>query len=177
MDIAAWRERIAGLYSPEVSEVVVVQCDTAWLQASFCALRNELDEALEKAQLRQEGSPLTINRVILHNLPLARPFTARTQAMDAAFEGWSHRLATTAALLHAADRPTPRIHRLIIHGDQTRAPLPDMFELAVNGRWGNSQLAETALRLIRTSRNTTPLTTYDVNLDGPFGDTDPSVHM
>lgn len=177
IDIAAWREGIVSLRDPEVSEAIVVQCDTAWLQPSLRALRNELDEALELAQLRR-ASALVIHRVILHSLPITtRPPTARARALDAAFEDWNHRLATTVALLHTEGRPAPRVHRLIIRGNQTRPPLPDMFELAANGRWENPQLTESALGLIRTNTNTTPLTTYDVDLDGPFGDIDPSVHM
>jgi hypothetical protein len=101
--------------------------------------------------------------------------------MDEAFDEWNHRLASSLALLRTHDRPVPRIHRLILQGDQAGAGVPDMVEIREAGRWSSPQRAAMAHRLFTGSgsgtSSTTPMTSYDVDLDGPFGDADPSVHM
>ncbi|MFC7305155.1 hypothetical protein ACFQVC_13100 [Streptomyces monticola] len=176
VDRDAWRAKLARLHSPDVVHALVVQCALHWLDPAQYAFRNEIDQALMTAQLHR-GDTLTVTRVILHNLPAATDTAPRPPHFEAAFDEWHYRLAASAALLFPTDRPAPRIHRLIIRGDQTEPPIPDMVEFLENGHWTDRQRAGLALHIANTTGNTTPLTSYDVDLDGPFGDADPSVHM
>ncbi|MGW2819432.1 hypothetical protein ACWC24_00250 [Streptomyces sp. NPDC001443] len=176
IDVADWRQRLTDLEDAEVSAVVVVQCDQAWLRPSLTAFRNEVDQALIKAQLRR-GDRLAITRIILHGLPLASGTVHRPAAVDRAFTEWHDRLSAASILLPNGSSPAHRIHRLILGGDQTRAPIPDMVELLKNGDWTDQHRAELVLRTIEATGTTTPLTGYDVDLDGPFGDADPSVYL
>ncbi|MFF4898366.1 hypothetical protein [Streptomyces sp. NPDC001068] len=176
IDVAVWRERIAALSSREVTAVVVVQCGLAWLRPDLTDLRNEVDQAVLGAQLRR-GTGLTVDRVILHNLPAVSGAAARASSVDRAFDEWHHRLAAASLLVRPPGSPAPRIHRLILNGSQSSAPIPDMVEVLDNGDWTDRQRAGLALDIIRTVGATTPLTGYDMDLDGPFGDADPSVYM
>lgn len=176
IDVTTWRERLADLEASEVSAAVIVQCDQAWLRPDLTAFRNEVDQALMTAQLRR-GDRLTITRIILHNLPLAPATVHRSTAVDRAFGEWHHRLSAAGVLLCPGSQPAPRVHRLILRGDQTRAPIPDMVELLKNGDWTDQHRAELVLRTVETTGATTPLTGYDMDLDGPFGDADPSIYM
>ncbi|MFF0017084.1 hypothetical protein [Streptomyces sp. NPDC005374] len=177
IDTAAWRERLAELEVPDVTAAVVVQCDQVWLQPEFTAFRNEVDQALMTAQLRRDGH-LAITRVILHNLPLTRDAISRQAGVDRAFAEWHSRLSAAGVLLHPANSSTaPRIHRLILRGDQSGADIPDMVELLKNGDWTDPHKAELALHTVALAGATTPLTGYDMDFDGPFGDADPSIYM
>lgn len=173
MNTSLWRHRTARLLNPAVEAAVIVQCDLAWLRPRLLGLRNDIDRVLMAAQLRR-GSSLRITRVVLHNLPAAASEAPDSGALLTAFEEWHHRLAAVSAL---SSGPAPRIHRLIISGDQTVAPVADMVELLENGQWSGPQNADLTLRTIGTTGATTPLTSYDVSLEGPFSDGDPSVHM
>ncbi|WP_405882161.1 hypothetical protein OG747_28130 [Streptomyces sp. NBC_01384] len=176
IDVTAWRERLADLEAAEVTAAVVVQCDQAWLQPELTAFRNEVDQALMTAQLRR-GDRITITRIILHNLPLTPDAAYRPAAIGRAFDEWHHRLSATSVLLCSNSPSASRIHRLILRGDQPRAPIPDMVELLRNGDWTERHQAGLALHTVDTDGATTPLTGYDMDLDGPFGDADPSIHM
>ncbi|MEU9243504.1 hypothetical protein [Streptomyces sp. NPDC048385] len=170
IDMAVWRERIAALESETVTAAVIVQCDPAWLGPGLLGLRNEIEQAVLKAQLRR-GDGLSVDRVVLHSLPVGFAAAAR------AFDEWQLRMSATGLLFCADDRPAPRIHRLILGGDQSSAPIPDMVEVLDNGDWTDHQRAGLALDIIHTAGATTPLTGYDMNLGGPFGDADPSIYM
>ncbi|MGY4926155.1 hypothetical protein [Streptomyces sp. 900105755] len=170
MDPAVWRERIAALESDEVTAAVIVQCDLTWLRPGLLGIRNDIDQAVMRAQLRR-GDGLTVDRVVLHSLPV------ESAAAVEAFEEWQLRMSAAALLLCADGRPAPRIHRLILGGDQSSAPIPDMVEVLDNGDWTDHQRAGLALDIIHRVGATTPLTGYDMDLDGPFGDADPSVYM
>lgn len=176
IDVVRWRERLADLAAESVSAAVVVQCDSAWLQPEFRAFRNEVDQALLSARLHR-GPSLTMTRIVLHNLPVGPVTTARPTAIGQAFEEWHDRLSIADVLLSPTTPATHRVHRLILRGDESAASVPDMVELLRNGEWTDHQRADLALRTIGGSGATTPLTGYDVNMDGPFGDTDPSVYM
>jgi hypothetical protein len=177
MDIASWRERLAELAAPDVTAAVVVQCGQVWLQPALTAFRNEVDQTLMTTQLRR-GDRLTITRVVLHNLPLTPDAVSRPPAVDHAFAEWHGRLSAAEALLcPAGSSAVPRIHRLILRGDQSGADIPDMVELLKNGDWTDPHKAQLALHTVTTAGATTPLTGYDMNFDGPFGDADPSIHM
>ncbi|MGW3657533.1 hypothetical protein ACWD6R_18365 [Streptomyces sp. NPDC005151] len=173
MDSEHWRSHAERLLEPSVQAAVVVQCGLGWLRPPQLALRNEIDEALLTAQL-QRGAALQIDRLVLHNLPVAVSEEADFQAVTAAFETWQFRLATACSLLPA---PAPRIHRLIIRGDRPETPPADMVAVLKDGQWSNAEQAAAALQRIGTIGSTTPLTGYDVDLSGPFSDSDPSVHM
>ncbi|MER6223578.1 hypothetical protein ABT189_23970 [Streptomyces sp900105755] len=170
MDPAVWRERIAALESDTVTAAVIVQCDLTWLRPGLLGIRNDIDQAVMRAQLRR-GDGLTVDRVVLHSLPVESAAAVR------AFEEWQLRMSAAALLLCADGRPAPRIHRLILGGDQSSAPIPDMVEVLDNGDWTDHQRAGLALDIIHRVGATTPLTGYDMDLDGPFGDADPSVYM
>ncbi|MGW4030440.1 hypothetical protein ACWEFL_14125 [Streptomyces sp. NPDC004838] len=161
------------LQSPHVEAALLVQCALDWLRPDRLRLRNTIDKGIMAAQLRRGGS-LRITRVILHNLPSSAATASDSQHMQQAFDEWHHRLAAASALLSG---PAPRIHRLILHGDQAESPIPDMVELQENGRWSGQENVSLALHALGTTGTTTPLTSYDVDLDGPFSDGDPSIHM
>ncbi|MGW0813772.1 hypothetical protein ACWD00_11050 [Streptomyces viridiviolaceus] len=176
IDVAQWRERLAALETDEVTAALVVQCDQSWLRPEFTAFRNEVDQALMTAQLRRT-SRLTITRIVLHNLPITPDAASRPAAVDQAFEEWHHRLSAASVLFAFTDPVVHRIHRLILRGDEATAAIPDMVELMRDGDWTDRPRAELALNTVDTTGTTTPLTGYDLNLDGPFGDADPSVYM
>ncbi|MGP2439696.1 hypothetical protein [Streptomyces sp. JW3] len=175
IDIAVWRARLAALDSPRVSAAVVVQCGQVWLQPAYTAFRNEVDRVLMSAHLRRRAD-LTITRVVLHNLPNAPDAPVRAAAVDRSFEEWQDRLSATIVLL-SSGLATHRIHRLILRGDEVAASVPDMVEIRIDGDWTNAHRAQAALHMVGSTGATTPLTGYDVNFDGPFGDADPSVYM
>jgi len=52
----------------------------------------------------------------------------------------------------------------------------DGIEAQVNQRWEHPHAATAILGLIQTGA-TTPLTSYDIERDGPFGDADPSIYL
>ncbi|WP_371538093.1 hypothetical protein OG210_20375 [Streptomyces sp. NBC_00466] len=173
MNTALWQDRASRLLSSGVEAAIVVQCELDWLRPERLGLRNEIDEAVLTAQLRR-GSSLRITRVILHNLPASTRAMADADAVAAAFDEWNYRLAATSALLSA---PTSQVHRLIIPGDQTSVPVPDMVDLLEDSQWCDPQNADLTLRTVGATGATTPLTSYDVDLQGPFSDGDPSIHM
>ncbi|GAA4821923.1 hypothetical protein [Streptomyces ziwulingensis] len=175
INVSAWRERLAAVQSQDVSAVLVVQCDQIWLQPEYTAFRNEIDQHLMTAHLRR-GPHLAITRVVLHNLPIAPEAPARASAVDRAFEEWQHRLAASSVLLSELPS-THRVHRLILRSDEVTARMPDMVEILRDGEWTDSHRAGAVFHAVRTNGTTTPLTGYDVDLDGPFGDADPSVFM
>ncbi|WP_327297405.1 hypothetical protein [Streptomyces sp. NBC_01197] len=137
------------------------------------SLRNDIDQSVLAAQLRR-GASLAVTRVILHNLPAAVSQAPDADTVRRAFDEWNYRLAATGALLSG---PAPGIHRLIIAGDQADAPVTDMVDLFADGQWSDPQNTALALSTIGARGATTPLTGYDVDLEGPFSDGDPSVHM
>ncbi|MFJ6851418.1 hypothetical protein ACIQM3_12900 [Streptomyces sp. NPDC091271] len=173
MDSDVWRRRTAQLLRPSVQAAVIVQCGIGWLRPNKLALRNAVDEALLTAQVRR-GSSLRIDRVVLHNLPIALSRQADFRTLAASFDEWQFRMAAACSLLST---PSPAVHRLIIPGDCPEPPLPDMVAVRANGQWSDEEQAESALRVIGAPGMTTPLTGYDVDLSGPFSDSDPSVHM
>ncbi|MBT2493863.1 hypothetical protein J7E96_36300 [Streptomyces sp. ISL-96] len=173
MNDLLWRHRIAQLLDPSIEAAVIVQCDLDWLRHRLLGLRNDIDRALMAAQLRR-GPSLRITRVVLHNLPATASQMSDSGALLAAFDEWHYRLAAANALLSGS---APRVHRLITTSDQSVAPLADMVELLENGQWSGPQNVDLALCTIDATGATTPLTNYDVGLEGPFSDGDPSVHM
>ncbi|MGW7076527.1 hypothetical protein [Streptomyces sp. NPDC054866] len=173
MNYEEWGAAIDRIGAADVQAALVVQCSLDWLRPERLPLRNAVDEALIKAQLRGDTS-LRITRVLLHNLPAVVSDGPEGPAMAQSFSQWNHRLAASASLLQV---PSPHIQRLIIEGSESGASVPDMVDVQEEGRWCDAPRTDQVLRIISRPGATTPLTSYDVNLDGPFSDSDPSVHM
>jgi len=173
-DSAAWREALATMLDPAVTAVLTVQCQLDWLRPVAAPLRDEIDEALTALTLRR---PLArTDRIILHNLPtITDPHPGQLEELNRAHADWLYRLALVGAML--SDTARPRVHRLIVAGDQRSVEAVDGIELQVKGIWAHPDAALAALRLMRRAGATTPLTGYDIDMDGPFGDTDPSVYL
>jgi hypothetical protein len=53
----------------------------------------------------------------------------------------------------------------------------DGVELRVNGTWSHPDAAAAAQAIMDQAGATTPLTSYDIEIDGPYGDADPSVYL
>lgn len=169
----AWHEALQLLPRSGFDRLLVVQCSLDWLRPSHQALREEIDEFIVTCCVG--GTEVRIDRVVLHNLPTRQGAQDGDLArLTAAHAEWMSRLASTSLLLQY---PALRIHRLIVDGDKPQAVIDDLFDLHWHGSWLQPHEARAALNLVSAGRRTTPLTTYDVQLDGPFGDADPSVYI
>ena len=174
IDPESWRQSAAGLADPGVTAVLIVQCGLDWLRPELGGLRDEIDGAVMAALLTRED--LVIHRIVLHSRPVREdPEPGELAALIAAHDGWLYHLAVTGALFPAAWRP--RVHRLIVGGSQRNVGAMDGIELRVNGTWSHPDTAGTALAILDQAGATTPLTSYDIEIDGPYGDVDPSVYL
>ncbi|MDQ2876340.1 MAG: hypothetical protein M3Y33_16695 [Actinomycetota bacterium] len=170
----AWRTALADLSDHSVTGLLTVQCATDWLRAEMYGMRDEVDEAVLAAV--RSRAELHVDRLVLHSIPVLTELPpAELAALNAAHADWLHNLAAAAALLPAARRP--RIHRLIVGGTQRFVGVVDGIALHRLGNWSQPDTAATALDIVRRGSLTTPLTGYDLDLDGPFGDTDPSCYL
>jgi hypothetical protein len=157
-----------------LTAALIVQCGLDWLRPGLAGLRDEIDEAVMAALLVREN--LIIDRIVLHSLPLADDVSpGELTALIAAHDGWLYHLAVAGALLPAARRP--RVHRLIIGGSQRNVDAMDGVELRLNDTWSDPDAAAAALAILNAADATTPLTSYDIEIDGPYGDADPSVYL
>jgi hypothetical protein len=176
IDPGTWRERLARLAEragPAVTGVIAVQCAMEWLRPEARELRDEIDTALLSVLLARDD--LVVDRIVLHSLPVLDDLPRGEQAaLNAAHADWMYRLAATAAFLPAARRPS--VHRLIVGGGQRSVDLVDGMELRENGTWSDRGAAANALGALGRGA-ATPLTSYDIEMDGPFGDSDPSVYL
>ena len=169
-----WQEELAKLRDRQVTEVLTVQCGLDWLRPAAAGLRDDIDEAL--ASLATSRRHIRIDRVVLHSLPAVGDLPAEELAeLNAAHADWLYRLAVVGALLPEATRP--RVHRLIVTGGQRSVGAVDGIELLTSKTWSDPDAAAAAQRLVRQAGATTPLTGYDIDMDGPFGDADPSVYL
>jgi hypothetical protein len=168
-----WRAGLAALGGPTVSAVLTVQCATDWLRPAARGLRDEIDTALMAALLARGG--LLADRVLLHNPPVApgRPAGEQT-ALTAAHLDWMYRQAAAAALLPEGRL---RVHRLIIAGGRHSEGVVDGMFWSAGGAWSDPDAAARVWKLVHRGAAATPLTSYDVDMDGPFGDGDPSVYL
>lgn len=174
IDSAPWRESLTRLRDPQLTAVLTVQCDLGWLRPAAAELRDEIDEAL--ASLAMGSRHIRLDRIVLHSLPAIGDVPPEElAALNAAHADWLYRLAVAGVLLPEAARP--RVHRLIVGGGQRSVDAVDGVELLINGTWSDPDAAASALRIVRRPGATTPLTGYDIDLDGPFGDADPSVYL
>ena len=174
IDPESWRRSAASLADPNVTAVLIVQCGLDWLRPGLGGLRDEIDGAVMAALLAREN--LVIHRIVLHSLPVAEGLApGELGALIAAHDGWLYHLAVAGALLPAARRP--RVHRLIIGGSQRNVDAMDGVELRLNDTWSDPDAAAAALAILNAADATTPLTSYDIEIDGPYGDADPSVYL
>ena len=174
IDPKSWRQAASGLADPGVTAVLIVQCGLDWLRPELGGLRDEIDGTVMAALLARED--LVIHRIVLHSLPLAEDLApGEIGALIAAHDGWLYHLAVAGALVPAAWRP--RVHRLIVGGSQRNVGAMDGVELRVNRTWSRPDAATAALAILDQAGATTPLTSYDIEIDGPYGDADPSVYL
>lgn len=170
----SWRRdlRLAG--NPEIDSILVVQCSRSWLNPRLRPLRDEIDRTIMAALFRRQD--LAVNRIVLHSLPLSdHPGPVEFARFNTEHADWLYRLAATSLLLPATAKL--RIHRLIVRGDQRTVGLTDSIAGCKDGRWDETPDLAAALEIISSGNATTPLTGYDVDLDGPFGDADPSIYL
>jgi hypothetical protein len=174
IDPESWRQSAAGLSDPAVTAALIVQCGLDWLRPGLGGLRDEIDDAVMTASLARED--LVIDRLVLHSLPLAEDLApGELAALIAGHDGWLYHLAVAGALLPASRRP--RVHRLIVGGSQRNVGVMDGVELHVDRAWPDPGTADAVLAILRHVGATTPLTSYDIEIDGPYGDADPSVYL
>jgi hypothetical protein len=173
-DGETWRASLAAMRDPAITAVLTVQCGLDWLRPASAQLRDEIDEAITALAIARPGTQA--DRIVLHSLPAIGNLVPDELAeLNRAHADWLYRLAVTGVMLPDAARPG--IHRLIVGGGQRSVGMVDGIELQVSGTWSNAGAALAALGLVHRAGATTPLTGYDVDLDGPFGDTDPSVYL
>jgi hypothetical protein len=168
-----WRESLPSLSDYAVTAVLSVQCGVDWLRSASWRIRDEIDEAVMTAARNRDD--LAIDRLVLHSVPVLDDVPAEElAALNAAHADWLYRLDAAGALLSRARRP--RVHRLIVAGGQRNFGVVDGITMRRRGAWSQPEAAATALEIVHRGA-TTPLTGYDLNLDGPFGDADPSFYL
>lgn len=172
--LLAWRESLPSLSDHAITAVLTVQCGLDWLRPPAWRVRDEVDEAIITAARTRDD--LLIDRLVLHNVPAIDGVPAEElAALNAARTDWLYRLDAAGALVPRTRRP--RVHRLIISGDQLHLAVADGITVRRFGAWSHPDHAAAALEIISPGGATTPLTGYDLTLDGPFGDADPSCYL
>jgi len=173
-DDSAWSDVLARLRGRDLTAVLTVQCGVRWLQPQSAALRDEIDDAITALSLNSQD--VRIDRIVLYSLPaMAGVSPADLAELNGIHVDWLYRLAVTATMVPEPRRP--RVHQMIIAGDQRSVEAVDGIALQVSGVWSQPDAAAAALSILRRPGATTPLTDYDIDLDGPFGDADPSVYL
>lgn len=169
-----WREPLPSLSDHAVTALLTVQCGVEWLRPAAWSIRDEVDEAVMTAARTRDD--LIIDRLVLHSVPVLDDVPPEVLvALNAAHTDWLYRLDAAGALLSRDRRP--RVHRLIVGGGQRNLGVVDGITVRRRGAWSHPDTAETALETIGHGGATTPLTGYDLNFDGPFGDADPSFYL
>lgn len=173
IDPEPWQNALGKLPGQAVTAVLTVQCHLDWLKQESLELRDEIDVAV--AALASTDGSARIDRIVLHNIPgTGDSLSAEFAALSQAHTEWMYRLSLAGDLLTASARP--RVHRLIVVSQRHPAELADGIQLQLNGQWEHPEQATPALNLVHAAA-TTPLTSYDINRDGPFGDADPSIYL
>jgi len=174
VDSRLWRDGLAELGDGAVTAVLTVQCGVGWLRAEARGLCDEIDSAIMALVLARED--VAVDRIVLHSVPvLGGVPVGEQEVLNAAHADWLYRLAAAAALLPAARRP--RVHRVIIRGSQRSVDLVEGIGLRRDGTWSPPEVAAAAWEVLGRAGAATPLTSYDIDMDGPFGDADPSVYL
>jgi hypothetical protein len=173
IDAEAWRKAVKASSGQSVTSVLAVQCALDWLLPESKAIRDEIDQAITELALSGRGLP--VNRIILHNVPAIRDLSpGEFSRLNEAHADWTYRLSVVADFIPVASRP--RVHRLIVDGGPNTVKPVDGIETQIKGRWEHPEAAAAALHFVQGG-GTTPLTSYDIDRDGPFGDADPSVYL
>ena len=174
IDPAHWRPKLHALQHPQTNAALIVQCSLDWLRSPAEELRGDIDQAVLATLLSRDD--ITIDRLVLHNLPNTDTLPpGELAALNTAHRDWLYRLAATQTLL--PPHRQAHIHRLIVERGQRSVNLTDMIELRTGPTWPDTEACTAARHTLRRPGATTPLTGYDVDLDGPFGDADPSVYL
>jgi len=156
-----------------ITLVLAVQCDFGWLLPELLEMRNETDDAI--AELALSRPAVQVDRVILHSVTATRDVPPGELArLNEAHTDWVYRLSVVGDYIPAAARP--RVHRLIAGRLPRSVSSVDGIEAQLAGRWEHPHAATAILSLIQTGA-TTPLISYDIERDGPFGDADPSIYL
>lgn len=173
IDASTWREALPGQPRSGVDRILIVQCSLDWLRPGLQTLREEIDDFVTTCCSHRTG--LRIDRLVLHSLPTAQGVhDGDLDRLNASHAEWLYRLASTSVMLR---HPALFVHRLIVRGDGPPEDLEDFVDLHGDGSWLRPAQSQGVLDLINGGRRITPLTGYDVDLNGPFGDADPSVYL
>ena len=173
IDAEAWREALKALSGQPVTAVLAVQCALDWLLPELTQLRNETDDAITELALSRPSVP--VDRIILHSVPATRDVPPSELArLNEAHTDWIYRLSVVGDFIPAAARP--RVHRVIAGRTSRSVGSVDGIETQVNQRWEHPHAVTAILSLIQAGA-TTPLISYDIERDGPFGDADPSIYL
>lgn len=174
IDADTWRDALPHQPRVAFDRLLLVQCSLDWLRPELRALRQEIDDFVIKCC--GSRADLRVDRLVLHNLPTVLGVREGDLArLNAAHAEWMYRLATTSVLLR---HPALHVHRVIAGSSETHpAVREDFVDLHGDGGWLRPDRTRPVLDLLSAGRGTTPLTGYDVDLNGPFGDADPSVYM
>ena len=173
IDAEAWRKTLKALPGLPVTSVLAVQCSLDWLLPGSVAIRDEIDNAI--TELALSGRTVRIDRLILHNVPVTGDVSPGDfSKLNEAHADWIYRLSVVGDLIPEAARA--RVHRLITDGRPHSVKAVDGIETQIQGRWEHPEAVSAALHFVRAGA-TTPLTSYDIDRDGPFGDADPSVYL
>jgi hypothetical protein len=173
VDPEAWRRDLSRLVRDGAERALLVQCDLEWLRPARLALRNEIEDAIFEALDRHPG--LRVDRLILHNLPTLRGAReGDLNRLNAAHQAWTQRLVVTYALLNR--RSHYFIQRRLITGDDQETGREDQFDTLRRRAWRRPERVRPILALM-AGKGVTPMTGdgLELELDGPYGDADPTV--
>jgi hypothetical protein len=173
IDAEAWRKALKALPGQSVTAVLTVQCALDWLLPELTGMRNEIDDGITELALSRPG--MEISRIILHSVPATPDVPpSKLATLNEAHADWVYRLSVAGDFITEAARP--RVHRLIAGRLPRSVSSVDGIEAQVNQRWEHPHAATAILSLIQAGA-TTPLISYDIERDGPFGDADPSIYL
>jgi hypothetical protein len=172
IDAGSWRDALPQ-HPRSFDRLLIVQCSLDWLRPSLQELREEIDDFV--ARCCTQRADLRIDRLLLHSLPTIQGIRDGDLArLNAVHAEWMYRLASTFVMLR---HPALHIHRLIVRGGETPSLPEDFVDLHWESSWLRPLHSRPVLDLLSSGRGTTPLTGYDVDLNGPFGDGDPSAYL
>jgi len=166
-----------SLITPQTtSNLLVVQCDRAWLHSNNVAVRDTLD--LDLLRLVQENRDVRVTRLILHDAPSPDVVGVSLQE-SIAQKLWVKRLSNSLAILSPHARDRYEILRLI----RTSIDLPMLNDgmwskSGASDPWGDQDEHLTRVdTILRTGIGATPLGSYDLMLLGPAGDENPLLYF
>lgn len=172
IDATTWRDALPR-QSRRFDQLLIVQCSLDWLRPGLETLREEIDDFVTACA--DSRPDLRVDRLVLHNLPTVQGVhDGDLGRLNAAHTEWMYRLASTSVILQ---HPALYVHRVIVGGERRSPVVEDFVDLHWNNAWLRPERTGPVLDLLAGGRGITPLTGYDVDLNGPFGDSDPSVYL